>query len=252
MIRDVKIARKITLHIPGPVMPGLDRRPTVAAVTPGVLAAYAGHRGYNAICVHLSDAVIPGISQIHVAGTVHIHAQNRVEAGLGRRDPIPAVVDKAVLITCENGNNTAGIHFADHAVAIVSNVDVSGSIHLNIIRITQTGLQSRTCGDRIGALSGAGHGCDDPLWIDLANPVVVHYVDASTGIYGHPGGQVQSGLGGRAAVAAEARLTRPGNGGDDPFAVHLAHTVVEVISKIKVPLSIHGGASWTVDFCRGG
>ena len=46
--------------------------------------------------------------------------------------------------------------------------------------------------------------------------VVIHHIDASTGIYVHPGGQLQSGLDGRTAVAGESPSAGSSDRGDPP------------------------------------
>ena len=88
----------------------------------------------------------------------------------------------------------------------------------------------------------AGDGLDDALRIHHAHPVVgpVGNIQVAFFVDHHAGRQVEAGLGGGAAVAAESRRAVAGDGGDDAFLIDLTHAVIVPVRDIQVAVGIEG------------
>ncbi len=103
------------------------------------------------------------------------------------------------------------------------------------------GLGGRAAVPGVPRLSRPGNRSDDPGGIDPADPVVVRvrHVDVTGRVHCYARGEIEVGLGGRAAVPGVPRLSRPGNRSDDPGGIDPADPVVVRVRHVDVTDRVH-------------
>src|SRR5581483_3006179 len=202
-----------------------------------------------------ADPLVERVGHVEVARLVELQRPGSGEAGLGGRAAVAAVVvgrGVADLAAAGHGaDDPVGVDRADPLVERVGDPHGAGAVDADAPVEVEHGPGGRAAVAGEARLPGAGEGRDDPgAGVDAPDPVHLRFgeEDGAVGGQGHRAGFGQPGPGGRAAVAALARLAGAGDRADDPRAgVDDADLVVAGVGDDEVPGPVEDDALRPVD-----
>ena len=219
-IGDVQIPCGIERYAVRRIEPGVDRQRAVARVARYARSVACDGGDFSGGCDHFPDRIIIGIGDEEIARRIDRDALGRVQRRCGCRAAIARVSRRAG--AGRSADRAGGqVHFADHVVVRIRDVDVARTIDGYATRLIQRRRGRHRGGAVITCCAIAGHGGNRARICtgreDFAHSVVVRVRDEeiARAIHEDAGGEVQIRLRCRTAVIHHGPLADlSGHGAD--------------------------------------
>ena len=151
---------------------GFSGRASVSAVTPRTISR---HGSDDTTCIHLPDALIVGIPNVDIAGSINSHVARKIKHSFSGRASVAAVA--FVTISRHGSDDTTCIHLPDTVIVGISNVDIAGSINSHAERKIKHSFSGRASVAAVAFVTISRHGSDDTTCIHLPDTVIVEICD---------------------------------------------------------------------------
>ena len=201
----------------------------------------AEDRADGSVGIQFANHVVARIGETERSGAIERHACRVVDLGSGRAAAVAAPPGHAG--AGDGGELPIGCQLANAVTFELGNVQISRGIHGDVARREQRGVEG--CGSigRRDLAAGAGNRGDDTVGSDAPHAMVakVGHEEVPGGIQSQAVGEIELGVQGAFAIAAESGDTGAGDGGDHS-AGHLAHAVVVGIGEVEIAEAIDGNA----------
>ena len=204
--------------------------------------------------IHLTDAVVAGVSDVDIPSTIHRHAPGIVDFRAGRRAAIAAETASPIA-RHRTDLSRAHIHLADAVVVEVQNVDIPCTIHRHACGRVEFRTGRRASIAEVTLSSIARHRTDiSRARIHLADAVVaiVRNIDIPGAIHRLAHGIPEFRAGRHASIAVVTQSSIARHRTDLSRAhIHLTDAVVGFVRDVDIPCTIHRHASGREEFRAG-
>ena len=182
--------------------------------------AAACYGGYGALG-NPADTIVECIRDKEIALAVRSHATGRVQTTTDGCAVIAAEVGRT--ITGHSGDNAARAYFPDTVVEGVSNEEIAVVVDGHCLGDIQASARGRASVTAETHRAVAGHCCDGPGGLELANAVVERVGDEEVvfTVHRQADGEIKACAGSRATVTAEASSANARYCADDGHAGRL-------------------------------
>ena len=244
---EVDIPGTIQRHGNGSAEFRADRQTIIAAVTRSPIAS---HRADIPRGIHLTDAVVVGVRDVDIPGTIHRHAIGLVEFRAGRHATAVVTLNP---IARNRTDISRGIHLTDAAVVAVRDVDIPGTVHRHASGPVELRAGRRPSIAAVTRSPVARHSTDISRGIHLTDAAVVAVrdVDIPGTVHRHASGPVELRAGRRPSIAAVTRSPVARHSTDISRCIHLADALVGLVRDVDIPGTIQRHAKGTSEFRAG-